>query len=312
MDQTLYVITCISNPVGYATRYQLYRDFAKRMADQPNVKLYTVEMAFGDRPHVVTEPDNPCHLQLRSFEELWHKENMLNLMMRQLPKSWEYLAWVDADVSFSNPQWAEKTISQLQHYMIVQMFSHAIDLDPAGIPITTHSSFTYNHHHGTLKTVNGNYAVESHPGYAWAARREALEGVGGLFEHAILGAADHHMCTALIGQTQASVHGDMHSSYKDMINEWQKRCLKTIKRDIGYVPGTIFHYWHGTKGNRHYSSRWKILVDHQYNPHKDVFYDTQGLLQLNDERWDLRDDLRKYFRSRHEDSTYNGSYPLLP
>ena len=95
----LHVIAVISNPVRYASRERLYRDFARHV-EQAGATLWTVEAAYGDRPHLITEPTNPRHLQLRTKHELWHKENLVNLGIARLPADWKYVAWVDADVMF--------------------------------------------------------------------------------------------------------------------------------------------------------------------------------------------------------------------
>jgi len=54
--------------------------------------------------------------------------------------------------------------------------------------------------------------------------------------------------------------------------------------------------------DRHYSDRWKILVDNKYNPESDLKRDAQGLYSLTDRSPGLRDGIRTYFRSRNEDS----------
>lgn len=309
----LYVVTCVSNPVRYASRYDLYRKFKKQVEDAGAI-LYTVEMAFGDRPFEVTERDCPRHVQVRSHYELWHKENMLNLGIQALPDDWEYVAWIDADVMFSNPNWVSETVEQLQHYMFVQMFSHATDLDPRGAPMKTHTGFVHDWYHDTSKFNPGGGYQEGHPGYAWAARREALDAVGGLIDWAILGSADRHMACAMIGRGDASFDADVSKHYKHGVRDWEARCTRRIKRDIGYMSGTILHAWHGSKANRHYNSRWKILVEHKFNPWDDIFRDTQGLYQLEDDtdKIGLRDAVRKYFRSRHEDSIETGNDKILP
>src|SRR5688572_1018355 len=121
-NSTLYVVTAISNPCRYNSRYQLYQKFAKMVQDS-NAILITVETAFGNRPFVVTQPGNNYHIQLRTNHEIWHKENMINLGIARLPLDWQYVAWIDADANFSNPDWVNETLNQLQHYHIVQMFS---------------------------------------------------------------------------------------------------------------------------------------------------------------------------------------------
>jgi hypothetical protein len=312
MNNNLYVITCISNPVRYHSRYALYKDFEKRMKDA-GVILYTVEMAFGNRPFSITTADNPHHIQLRSYFELWHKENMLNIGIRRLPIDWEYAAWIDADVAFTRPDWAEETVQQLQHYMIVQMFSNAIDLSPHHEVTKTHTGFVHDWYHNPESVRRGGYATFSHPGFAWAARREAIDYVGGLMTHGILGSGDRHMACAMIGKVEHSYHKDVTQDYKDKCLEWQRRCQKHIKKDLGYVSGTISHYWHGAKGDRKYNDRWKILVENQFKPDRDAYPDSQGLLQIDDDRIQLRDDIRRYFRSRFEDSDWTGfAHKMLP
>ena len=94
-----YVVTVISNPVRYSRRWQLYKEFAHRMAQQ-NIKLFTVECALGDRNFEITSADNPMNLQVRTKSELWHKENLINLGIRHLPKNTKYICWIDADIEF--------------------------------------------------------------------------------------------------------------------------------------------------------------------------------------------------------------------
>ena len=306
----LHVITCISNPVRYSTRYNLYKTFAKQMADA-GVDLYTVEMAFGDRDHVVTDANNPFHIQVRSKHETWAKEAMLNIALRFLPNDWEYVAWIDADVMFVRPDWVNETIEQLQHYDFVQLFSHAQDVGPRFEPMKIHTGFMHDYYHGT-QVMELDYMSPGHPGYAWAATRGALDAVGGFIDHGILGSGDRHMADAMIGKVDLGYHPDIHTNYKALCLAWQKRCLTYSNMNVGYMSGTINHYFHGSKNNRQYTSRWKLLVDHQYDPMTDVVRDTQGLWTLDHTRRELRDDIRRYFRARHEDDIFTGSYKLLP
>jgi hypothetical protein len=312
VNRKLHVITCISNPVRYKSRYELYRKFEQYMLPNQSIEFYTVEMAFGDRPWAITSADNPKHVQLRSNFEIWHKENMLNIALHRLPIDWQYVAWIDADVLFQRPDWAEETIEQLQHYKFVQMFSHSQDVSPTYEPMKSHSGFMHDWYHQEDKTKFGQYMAFGHPGYAWAATRDALDAVGGLIDHAILGSSDHHMACALVGKVEYSYHPKAHPNYIAMCHEWQRRCEKYIKQSVGYVSGGLTHFWHGSKENRHYNSRWDILLENNYNPLTDVYKDSTGLYRLHDDNIGLRDGLKKYSRSRMEDCIYTGEYKLLP
>ena len=89
--------------------------------------------------------------------------------------------------------------------------------------------------------------------------------------------------------------------YRHAILGWQEDA-QNLKRNIGYVPGTLLHYWHGKKSNRRYFDRWKILTSNQFDPVTDLKRDWQGLWALAGNKIALRDQLMAYFRGRDEDS----------
>lgn len=318
-----YVVTVISNPKRYQKRYELYWRF-KELVDAAGVTLITVEQAFGNRPFMVTDPNNPHHVQVRSFEELWLKENMIELgraRIKQLDLQAREVCWIDADCfpTTSMREWFEETWHQLQHYEFVQMWKHLINFGPQNEPVSgAQWSFmaTYFLAGCTVpKTKNVKHTLAGHsgmitlgrPGLAWAANMDALDKVGGLLDICILGSGDFHMAHCLVGAAHDSKTRESQlSEYVQAIYDWQDRCEHWIKRDVGYVPVTVGHWWHGNKVDRQYPTRGKILVDNGYNPRIDVKYDSQGLLQLETvtpRQIKLRDQIRGYFAARNEDSS---------
>ena len=327
----LKVVTMISNPIRFKSRYNLYRKFAKHMADS-GVDLVTMEVQLGERPFEITEAGNPCHIQLRTRSEVWHKENALNLCAAHLYKlwpDWKYFAWIDADISFVSSYWAAEAISMLQRFRVIQLWSTAIDVT---------NSMDYDRHvrsfcwclresqrhpekvgvldkEGKWIFNRGiedyrNYAAQQkpfwHSGYAWAMRRDAYEKMGGpwdggLFEYGILGSGDHHMILAWNGEVERSAPERISKRYYDLLMEYQARADKYIQRDLGYIDGTIIHYWHGNKGDRGYRTRWEILRDAGYDPTYDITRDPSGLFALTDRNIKFRDELRCYFEARNED-----------
>jgi len=316
--EQLYVITPVTNPQRYGSRWRLHEQFAEECRAH-GVTLVTVEAAFGARDHEVTVPQNGFdqgssnlvnHYQFRTRDELWLKENLINLGVQRLPPDWKYVAWVDGDLSFVRKDWAVETIHQLQHFHIVQMFQTAIDLGPTEQAFNMYNGFGYSFVEGLPAfTVSSNnyYGVQQngkywHPGYAWAARREAFEDLGGLLDFAIMGAADHHMALSLIGHAEKSLPGGVNRNYRDLVFNWQDRATRHIRKNIGYVPGTILHHWHGKKKDRRYIDRWEFIKKWNFDPTVDIKRDYQGLWQLSDQGLRMRNDLRSYFRARNEDS----------
>jgi len=296
-----YVVACVMNPMRYQSRYRLYHQFAEHLVSS-GVRLLTVEVAYGDLPFAVTEPGNQMHLQLRTWDILWHKENAINLGVSRLPADWRYVAWIDADIQFINPDWARETVHQLQHHPVVQLWQDCLDLGPTGEVIGRATSFGYYWQIGQPMSLYWQEGYKSgHPGFAWAMQRSAFDEVGGLLDTAILGAGDHHMCGAFVGKWRQTTRQGVHPNYQDEVGRWADRA-KALRQDVGFVPGTILHHWHGSKVSRLYQERWEILIKHQFDPRSHLKRDWQGLYQLHQVSPALRDDLRRYFRARNEDS----------
>jgi hypothetical protein len=345
IHEPLFVLCPIYNPIRYKARWRLYERFAKHVKDSGGV-LVTIEASFRDRHHALdegeTQHETPIHqtapekptefhrsrtdhphmyIKVRCDSEFFLKENLLQLAMNRLPPEARYIAWVDGDVAFTRPNWVGETVHQLQHWDWVQMWSDAVDVGPLYMPIATHKSFMWCLHHN-LPLPSGSLAWDQyyqpaparqpgapnlwHPGYAWAARREALDAVGGLIQFAVLGAGDNHMARALVGKVEESFHPNVHPRYQELLREWQTRALRHIDHRVGYVSGLLIHYWHGAKVRRNYWQRWRILVEQQFNPDTDIQQNTQGVLELVDagdeRRRILRQRLMRYLRARHEDS----------
>ena len=316
------MVTVISNSRRFRSRYELYNEFQQHIADVGGT-LYTVEMQFGRRAHTITDTDNPRHIQLRSSTELWHKEQLINIGISRLPTDWKYVAWIDSDIQFARPDIVNETIQMLQHHPIVQMFGEAQDLGPDYQLLGRHESFAasyalqrrrqrFGHAYYGMKEPRPCAVNYWHPGFAWAARRDFFDGnqdkhgVGQLIDWGILGAGDNHMAHALIGDVRRSVHPRASRGYREWLDRWQGRAEGHVRRKLGYVKGTIFHYWHGKKIDRKYWDRWRILVDNGFNPDTDIVRDSSGLWKLVDHGTArhrmLRDGIMQYFQGRNEDS----------
>lgn len=301
----LHVVTAIFNPFRYESHYANYRRFAKHM-EESGVILTTVEMAFGERPFVVTEADNPRHIQVRGNSVLWLKENLLNLGVQRLPHDWAYAAWIDADVTFQREGWAEETVHALQHHPIVQPWSDVHDLGPQMQTIGHHKSFGRQHAHRALQgTLPEGYGAYGHPGYAWAITRQAWDHVGGLLDTCIVGSADYHMAWALLGhvdKTYALNPVSGMDGYAKRLVRWQESAVTHLRRDLGYVEGSIRHHFHGPKANRRYNERWEILTKNAFDPDLDIKKNAYGVFELTGRNIGLRDDLRAYFLARNDDA----------
>ena len=77
---------------------------------------------------------------------------------------------------------------------------------------------------------------------------------------------------------------------------------KTKGLRLGYTPGVIRHHYHGTKQNRQYTERWKILMKHSFSPMKHLTYDDKGIIiPSKDFSEEFKKDIMNYFKERKED-----------
>lgn len=318
MDLSKFHVLCvISNPYRYASRWKLYAELFQEDIIRKGATLWTVEMASGARVHKVTDKDNDRHIQVQGSElsgVFWRKENLINIGIHHIIKKCpdaRYLAWVDADVRFE-PGMISEAQHALQHWDVIQPWSHSIDLGPNNETVgSIQKSFMYCHWNGIEVKSESGYSHGGHPGFAWVARREALNKLGvslssgPMIDFAALGSGDRHVACGLIGKMEWSYHHGISPAYKKWLHLWQTNAERKIKRNVGYLNQTIRHSWHGRKALRGYGSRWKLLVHHQFDPEQDIYRDTSGLWQLVSEtprQLAMRDDFRRYFQSRNEDS----------
>lgn len=215
---------------------------------------------------------------------LWQKERLLNLAISRLPDSVDAVAWVDADVLFRDDLWAKKTLEALHRHHVVQPWSKAVyQTQPGDGWPKEYVGITSNPRTG-------------HPGLAWAARRDFLVRVGGLFEHAILGGGDLLMADAWLDRARSRL-----PDLRTLAKKWSG------KVSVGRVDGTIEHLWHGTRPARKYNERDEVMVRSRFDPIRHVQYSPAGLWEWTEEApAELVAYARKYFEGRLQDVRANG------
>ena len=298
IEDKLHVIAVISNPCNYKIRYKLARQFFQRMEQEKDVILYIVELVYGDQEFAVTTNGNKRHLQLRGETPLWHKENMINLGIKHLlPSNWKAVAWVDADVEFDNPYWATYTLRVLNNGKdFVQLFTNAFDMDIDEQILNIFTGFGYQYSKNFKKGKELNYW---HPGFAWACNRKAYEQIGGILEEGILGSGDNIMCHSFIKEAPQRLKKGMTNEYMDFVKNKQD---KFDGLNLGYIPGTIRHFYHGKKENRNYYGREDILIRHKYDPNTFIRRDAKGLIIPSETcPKEFLKDIMDYFEERNED-----------
>jgi hypothetical protein len=305
-DNNLHVILVHFNPRRLKVRTRLFKETAERLAKDGAI-VWRVECAFDDRPYEVTNWWHPHHIRVRTNEELWNKEALINIgantIFKKHPNA-KYLAWIDADIQFVRTNWVNETVEQLKHHKVVQLFSNAIDLNPKYDFMGRAHGFAKlwieGQKPGDFEKNKNKYPSHMHPGYGWAYRSSVWQEIGGMLTVGILGSGDSHMAASLVGLPLQSVWEGLHPNYAKAIQEWADKADSVVQKDIGYVDGLILHHFHGYKEHRGYKTRVDILRKYLYDPEADLHFDKNGLPYLSPIRRTLKSKIREYMGSRKE------------
>jgi hypothetical protein len=310
--ESLWAITCHFNPAGYRSRLENYRLFRQRLA----VPLLTVELAYG-ADFEIQPGEADILIQLRGQDVLWQKERLLNLALRGLPPECDKVAWLDSDIVFARNDWPDSAHVMLDRVPIVQLFDRFYDLRrgrlpeheadqvawPAGLSLAfglaqgLSAAENFQRIGARLAGTRGQSLI----GLAWAARREVLQGHG-FYDTCILGSGDRAFACAALGCFDDTVsHLHMNPMRGEHYLAWAKTFFQTVRGRVGYVPGNIYHLWHGDLNDRAYGVRHQRLELSDFDPYTDISLDASGCWRWNSAKPDLHRYVRNYFFSRHED-----------
>lgn len=170
-------------------------------------------------------------------------------------------------------------------------------MDKNKLALSLNSSFGYNYEKKNPFNFDAKNCNFWHPGFALAITRKTYEKIGGFFQLDILGGGDYHIALGIIKEfNNDSNNIDYYN------NEKYKFYKKCNKLNLGYTPGIIRHYYHGSILNRQYISRYNILKKHNFDFLKYITFNNEGILVPTDEcPIGLLKDILNYFSIRKED-----------
>lgn len=304
-----WAVTAYFNPARFKRRLQNYHVFRQCLA----VPLVTVELSF-DGSFDLRSEDADVLVQLHAGDVMWQKERLLNIGFRHVPVSCRKVAWLDCDLIFESDDWAVRTSRALDQYAIVHLFHERHDLLPDALidcpptpnPQVTAFSSIYKLETGRaapdeLRRLGAVGALRSTTGLAWAGRREVLE-QHGLYDACIAGSGDKaNACGALGRLDDAIVAHRMNSRRAEHYLAWARSFSDAVQGAVGYVPGRVFHLWHGDLENRRYAERPSWLE--HFDPFTDIALDGSACWRWSSDKPELHSRLRRYFESRLEDGS---------
>ena len=305
----LWVLTTYFNFSGFENRRTNYRLFRQNLA----APLLTVELS-ANNDFVLSRDDADILVLCPVGGVMWQKERLLNHGLKFLPASCRYVAWIDCDVLFGDENWTQQAIAALSHSPLVQLFSTLVHA-PADKPVCAfQTSPDWMTQPSVGADVNGGKTYEEciqsvmlrsagtpSPGMAWAARRELLE-KHGWFDVSIVGGGDTALVSAAYGKPEVAMKLHLMNPHQRMAYQaWAGPFHRSVQGNVGNLPGTILHLWHGDVKDRKPGERHVGLGSFAFDPTRDIEIGAGGAWRWASDKPALHSYIRNYFETRYED-----------
>jgi hypothetical protein len=244
--------------------------------------VFTIELVFNGRT-----PEIPDAFHVRGNSHMFHKERLYRLLEKRIPSKYTKLAFLDGDILFDDASWYFKTSKLLDTYDVVQPFETAHWLD-----------LTYSEKELSRDTIvklkDAEYNFNYHPGFAWCMRRDWYNKVG-FFDYAVSGSGDTLSSAGWLKKTFTpkfkSCPESLKGAYRTFYNNPSPR--------ITFLKGVeVHHLYHGTRANRQYETRHKLLeINTPIN--KLLKTNADGVYEWVDSTWNVT--FLDYFKNRNDD-----------
>lgn len=265
------IIACYYNPKHNPYRLAAFKTWYKTVK---HLNLRIIELTVKGSSRELAGYDHTGHVQhIESASMLWHKEALLNRLIEQVAPDYKYIFWLDTDVIFTNRNWLREACKRMENgAQMVQPFAYAIRLEEG----ETKPSFDISNlgnvympnrwNNAAWRSFCCTYIEEpelaasdrfndyGHTGFAWGATSELLTQCP-LFDRALIGSADNVIAQGAVGKFHSPL---MRATFKYMmpsITAYQRRLFSHVLGLIDYVPGNLYHIWHGDHAKRRYLKR---------------------------------------------------------
>lgn len=309
VSDSLWGITAYFNPAGYKNKLANFVAFAEGVRNQ-NLRLLVVEAAVTDCSFEIEHQLADLIIRVRAPAVMWLKERLLNIGLNALPSSCEKVVWLDSDVLFDNQNWVEQTSELLDQYRVVQPFQQAFWLRENAPPIaeladdqarTTWSDRSALGCAFSEQKTPSHDLIRGHEGFAWAARRSLLCALG-LYDRSIIGGADTIIASAMYGLTAQPFFDEIAvEALEEDMKRWMRSFYTLVQGEVTYLPGNVYHMWHGDLSKRNYIGRFAGLASSSYNPVRDLEIACGGCWQWSTNKPELHQAVSDYFVSRREE-----------
>lgn len=302
MAEKLYCITTFFNPANFKSLRENYYRFRSSLEKNSNIDLLTIELSFNGEFQL----EGPYIERLNSHSVMWQKERLINYGISRLPANAKYVAWLDCDILFLQPDWAETAIEKLKNNDIIQMFKK--------VYFAPKNEYSFNRKYQSQQGVIWQYKIHknwlkrrilkelpfSSPGFGWSARLDYLRKIDGIYDKNIIGSGDTCLVDILLDSW--AIHGyekKLTSKMRENILVYAQKVFDNRPR-LDYNPIDILHLYHGSTPNRQYMERHEIVKKYDFDPTIDIRLEN-NVFEWNSDKIGMHKEIEEYFYGRKED-----------
>ena len=273
---TLAAIVPFYNYMRAASRIRNYHKCVAYFRDR-GFAVYVAEAVLDGQEFQIPQDGRVRRFTVR--DPLFIKESLVNIVLRDLPAHYTHVVWPDADFIFDRPDIVDATIEALDRYPVVQTFRTLEWLDAHGQPERGRQR---NYAGAGFRAVqNKTRAFGRWPGGAWAARREVLDEIGGLYDGYPAGSCDVLALGGFLGTKGNRYFRRYSAATVQHYSAWRDQAYSVVRGKIGYVDAVASHLFHGVLKNRQYSQRHTKLKAANFDPVRHLERNADGVNQLS-------------------------------
>jgi hypothetical protein len=260
--------------------------------EQSKIPFFTIELLYPNQYNSIVSPT----ITVYGKSVLFSKENLWNILETQIPKQYNKIIFIDADIKFSDPDWINKASDALDYYETIQPMEYIFrDIYYNDCSVNFEQGKT---HKVIAKSIADKLIDDAdpkqffgHPGHAIGIRRDFFHNIGGLFEYGINGFGDamywgyFHKLNLMGIDFGSQLYPEYHSLRNKIY------AMKTDKT-VGYLEDVYcLHLHHGETKNRKYGNR-----NHYVPKNFRLYKNKYGVLEISGKH-----DLKQYWIDRKED-----------
>jgi len=296
----LAIITTYFNYENYKSRKDNLDTFLEFVnTSGVSEHLYIAEILYKDQQPEVNHKNVKI---LNTNSIIWHKEAAINAIVKNLPKQYTKIMWVDADVMWFNKNWYYDISKLLDTYNFIQPYSSCKYLNRDFSVSNTRYSYVY--YKELLQLNKWIYPDLGNTGLAVAHKREFYDKLG-LYDKLLTGWGDKVSLFIYDDEFTRfkTVYKDDCSEYifNDVISHVQKE-KEIINDKIGYYDEEIVHLYHGSLNDRVYHIKNQAKIDFL-----NTFYKSDnGLYEFKENTsTEIIECFTSFYKTRKEDSPQN-------